>query len=259
MKKPHVGNDASYVQKVSQETNRYVRDLLADNERVRSVAAALESEVAVLRREVDAARSAMERRAEDEARMRRQLASLEHEGGRLTERYLEVEEQNANLANLYVASYRLHGTLDRNDVLEAIREIVANLVGSEQLAIYSTRPDGGALELATSIGVVPEPPATIAIGHGLIGASARDGKTYLFEPTGDPGRLPHERDLTACVVLKLDGVVTGVLAIFRLLPQKISFGALDRELFDLLATHAATALFCTELAGSSVTQRSARG
>lgn len=259
MKKPLTSNDASYVQKVSQDTNRYVRDLLADNENVRSVAAALEAEVAVLRRELDAARSAVERRMEDEARLRRQLASLEDEGGRLSERYLEVEEQNANLANLYVASYRLHGTLDRDDVLEAIREIVANLVGSEQLAIYSARPEAGALELVTSVGVDPAPPATIAIGGGLIGASARDGKTYLFESSGDPDRLPHERDLTACVVLKLDGVVTGVLAIFRLLPQKSSFGALDRELFELLATHAATALFCTELAGGATAQRSARG
>jgi len=259
MKKPLVGDDASYVQKVSQETNRYVRDLLADNERVRSVAAALESEVTALRREVATARSAMERRAEDEARLRRQLASLEDEGGRLSERYLEVEEQNANLANLYVASYRLHGTLDRKDVLEAIHEIVANLVGSEQLAIYSTRPESGTLELTTAIGVVPEPPSTIPIGRGLIGAAVRDGKTYLFESTGDPDRLPHERDLTACVVLKLDGVVTGVLAIFRLLPQKSAFGALDRELFDLLATHAATALFCTEMASGPAMRRSARG
>jgi len=259
VKKPLLPDDSSYVQKVSQDTNRYVRDLLADNEHVRSVAAALEAEVVSLRREVAAARSAVERRKEDEARLRRQLASLEDEGGRLSERYLEVEEQNANLANLYVASYRLHGTLDRNDVLEAIREIVANLVGSEQLAIYSAGPGGGPLELVTSIGVDPGPPKTIPIGRGLIGASARDGKTYLFESTGDPDRLPHERDLTACVVLKLDGVVTGVLAIFRLLPQKNAFGALDRELFDLLATHAATALFCTELAGSAASQRSARG
>jgi hypothetical protein len=41
--------------------------------------------------------------------------------------------------------------------------------------------------------------------------------------------------------------VTGAIALFRLLPQKAGFQAVDRELFDLLATHAATALYCSGL------------
>lgn len=259
MKKDVTGDEVSYVQKVSQDTGRYVRELLADNERIRSVAAALEAEAAGLRHELDEARSAVARRTEDEAKLRRQLASVEDEGSRLSERYLEVEEQNANLANLYVASYRLHGTLDRNDVLEAISEIVANLVGSEQLAIYSTGADGGTLERVASTGLIPLPPAVIALGHGLIGTAAKEGATRLFTPGDGAGRLRHETDLRACVVLKLDGVVTGVLAVFRLLPQKTTFGSLDRELFDLLATHAATALFCTRPEAGSLARASARG
>jgi hypothetical protein len=247
------------VQKVSQDTNRYFRELLADNEHVRSVVAALEAELDAARREVADARAALQRRASDEAGLKRQLACVAKETSHLAERYLEVEEKNANLANLYVASYRLHRTLDRRDVLEALQEIVANLVGSEQLAVYSMDPEGTALEQVASFGVSPEPPRSIPLGQGLIGAAARDGQTRLFDATRDLGRLPHERDLTACVVLTIDGAVTGVLAIFRLLPQKAAFGALDHELFDLLATHAATALFCTELMAQSAPRRSARG
>jgi GAF domain-containing protein len=41
--------------------------------------------------------------------------------------------------------------------------------------------------------------------------------------------------------------VTGAIAIFRLLPQKVGLEEVDRELFELLATHAATALYCTQL------------
>jgi hypothetical protein len=41
--------------------------------------------------------------------------------------------------------------------------------------------------------------------------------------------------------------VTGAIAIYRLLPQKSGFEEVDRELFELLATHAATALYCTSL------------
>lgn len=256
MKDP-ITNDESYVQKVSQDTSRYLRDLLADNEHVRSQVASLEVELAAARREVEEARAALRRRAEDEARLKQRLAHVEHEGGRLAERYIEVEEKNANLANLYVASYRLHGTLERTEVLEAIQEIVANLVGSEQLAIYSTRSEGTALERVISFGLSPEPPRTIALGEGLIGTAARDGRTCVYDAERAE-RLRYERDLTACVVLRLDGVPTGVLAIFRLLPQKTAFGPLDRELFDLLATHAATALFCTDRSALSALRGTAR-
>ena len=37
------------------------------------------------------------------------------------------------------------------------------------------------------------------------------------------------------------------IAIFGLLPQKQELAPVDYELFDLLATHAATALFCTRI------------
>jgi hypothetical protein len=41
--------------------------------------------------------------------------------------------------------------------------------------------------------------------------------------------------------------VTGAIALFRLLPQKPALEDVDHELFELLATHAATALYCTRL------------
>jgi hypothetical protein len=47
--------------------------------------------------------------------------------------------------------------------------------------------------------------------------------------------------------LSLDGRVTGAIAIFRLLPQKAGIEDVDRELFGLLATHAAVALYCSAL------------
>ena len=48
--------------------------------------------------------------------------------------------------------------------------------------------------------------------------------------------------------MKLEDRVTGAIALFRLLPQKTALEAVDRELFDLLATHAAMALYCTDAA-----------
>ena len=73
----------------------------------------------------------------------------------------------------------------------------------------------------------------------------RTGEILIVERDGKEGACPEEEHLSACVPLKLSGRVTGALALFRLLPQKQSFGPLDGELFDLLATQAAVALHCT--------------
>ena len=51
-------------------------------------------------------------------------------------RFAEVEQLNSNLANLYVASYRLHGSLARADVLSTLQEIVINIIGSEKFAVF---------------------------------------------------------------------------------------------------------------------------
>jgi hypothetical protein len=45
--------------------------------------------------------------------------------------------------------------------------------------------------------------------------------------------------------MKLDGRLTGLIVLFRMLAQKARVEPLDRELLDLLATHAASALYAT--------------
>jgi nitrate/nitrite-specific signal transduction histidine kinase len=164
--------------------------------------------------------------------------------------YFEVEQQNNNLANLYVASFQLHSTLDRGEVLSAIQEIVINLIGSEELAIYEMDDDGRELKLVGSFGIDPAAYATVPVGAGtlgIIGRTAVSGEIYLAAKGVDPSRTARETNLTACVPLKLGDQVRGVLAIFRLLPQKSGLEAIDYELFNLLAAHAATALYLTHL------------
>jgi predicted nuclease with TOPRIM domain len=68
--------------------------------------------------------------------VRERLRQVEEENQQFAGRYLEIEEENNNLANLYVASYQLHSTLDLEEVLKIIIEIVINLVGAEVFAVY---------------------------------------------------------------------------------------------------------------------------
>ncbi|HYR27767.1 MAG TPA: diguanylate phosphodiesterase, partial [Thermoanaerobaculia bacterium] len=146
-------------------------------------------------------------------------------------------EQSGNLANLYVASYQLHNSVDRDAVLTAIQEIVINLIGSEQLAIYERRGDGP-FRIAASFGFDGEALAATVGGEFAV---EKLGEGHVFR---DPA---HMQPLTACVPLRIDGRDMGAILIFRLLDHKPELQPVDHELFDLLAVHASTALYCASL------------
>ncbi len=245
-----------YVNKVRDTTRRYVRDLLNENTKLRTIVASLEAENGQLKEErlrlqerVLTVREELDRIKGEEMSLQRKLSSIEAEHDRFSQEFESLEQQNSDLSNLYVASYRLHATLDRKEVLAIIQEIVINLIGCEELGIFEVTSDGSALSLAASFGLDPARFQLVRLGSGVIGVAAASGEMYFAEhkvKTATHG-FPEESDLTTCIPLKLDGRVTGAIALFRLLPQKPRLEALDKELFELLATHAATALYCAGL------------
>ncbi len=176
-------------------------------------------------------------------RLRARLAEIEGEHRRLCDDFVAVEEQNSELAALYAALVRLHGTLDRSEVLDAIQEIVVNIVGSEELAVYELAPDGKELVLARSCGVDGSRRGRIRVGGGTVGRVAATGRAFL----AGRGESPDDPDLTACIPLALGGRVTGAVAIYRLLGQKPLLSDADGRIFELLGTHAASALYLTGL------------
>ena len=234
----HDSGHSGYVDKVREETQNYLRKLLAENESLRVVIAQLETDNARLKREVESAQAEISHRESQELRLREKLDTIRAESEQYLQQYAQLEQHNANLANLYVASYQLHGTLDRDAVIGAIQEIIVNLIGSEEFGVFEREPGRDDFTLVASVGVGDG--ADIETDLGPIGDSLVSGNTFI-------ATAPEPSGLTACVPLKLDGHVTGFIAIYRLLAHKSQFEPLDHELFDLLATHAATALYCTSL------------
>lgn len=198
---------------------------------------------------VNDARDYVQSLLDENKRLHDLLADIQEENRRASARYVEVEQQNTNLANLYVASYQLHGTLDRQRVLGAIQEIIINLIGSEELAIWELDEEREELTLAASFGIdeVAWHSIPLDLNAGIIGLVSVTGERFV---AGQSDLLPAGREagLTACVPLKLDDRVIGAIGIFSLLGQKEGLEPVDFELFDLLASHAATALYCTRLA-----------
>jgi hypothetical protein len=180
-----------------------------------------------------------------------QLRKIESENRHFAERYVEIEDENNNLANLYVASYQLHSTLDPNEVLRVIVEIVINLIGAEIFCVYVCGEESASLEPVASEGRGLQAFPNCEIGEGVIGRAVATGAIACGEaPTG------RERDIVdsdpaVAIPLRLDEVPVGAIAVYKLLQQKDGFSALDHELFTLLAGHAATAIFASRLYAQS--------
>jgi hypothetical protein len=214
-----------FIDKAANDTREYVHSLFEENQRLNRRVAELE--LTLSQREVL------------QALLSDRVASIEAESRRFSERYVEVEEQNTQLANLYVASYQLNGTLDRERVIASIQEIVINLIGCEELAIWELDEKSQALCLVGSFGIDVEAWSSVPLGSGIAGSVAVSGKRFL-----GGGILS---DPVACIPLVLDERVVGVIGLFSLLSQKQGLERVDHELFDLLASHAAFALYCTRL------------
>jgi len=261
----------SYVRKVVRQSARYARELLRENQDLRAVATQLEAErqrlgTALgsaetenneLRLRVDLLTAEMQSALGQMRAMQHQFAAHERQKAELTvklqelqseshkhlEGYLEVEQQNTNLVNLYVAGSRLLSTLDHAEVLAGIQEIIVNLVGSEELVILELDGAGGSPRIVEQMGVVANafellPPQA----RSRIDECLRTRQIWTRET-----EQHADSTLTACIPLAVGGHAIGAIAVFRLLQQKHGIEPLDRELFDLLATHAATALYCTIL------------
>ena len=175
--------------------------------------------------------------------------------GLLAQQFVATELQHGDLASLFVASRRLQATLRKQEVLAAIREIVINLIGVEAMAVFENQPRTSTLSLIDYYGNGWANHSNISVGEGPIGRVALTGDCYFHDLKGteqDPGNADMP---TACVPLKVDGVVWGVMVILRLLPQKDRLVALDYQLLDLLSTQAGIALHCAELSAERAAAR----
>ena len=232
----------------------FSRELLKENERLRTElmqvrdrqesAARSPEQWTKLRHELLARIHGLERECTS---VRERLGEVEAENDRFAQRYLEIEEENNNLANLYVAGYQLHSTLDFEEVLKIITEIVINLVGAEVFAIYLLDDATGDLSAVASEGMPVEAFPACALGSGVVGRSLETGEVWF-------GSSERSDDLTEPIVsvpLSVQGRRLGAIGIFRLLHQKSGFSPLDHELFDMLGGHAATAVFAARLFSQS--------
>jgi len=183
----------------------------------------------------------------DHADALERMRALEEENRQFASRFVEVEEENNNLANLYVASYQLHSTLNVAEVVKIIIEIVINLVGAQTFAVYVHDEKTGLLEAVAAEGEDVAVFPSMPLGEGVVGQAVSTGSTSC---SGEPESRDFSHPIVA-IPLRVNDRPIGAIAIFELLVQKDGLTPLDRELFTLLAGHAATAIFAAQLHSQS--------
>lgn len=225
----------------------FTEDLMCENERLRYRIVQIETEKMdlsdALTRQVELLQIENTRMGQKLEFLDRRFKEVEAENKDFAQRYVEVEEHNESLANLYVASYRLHSTLDPGEVIDCIKEVIVNMVGSEEFGLFIVDDEAKELVLAGYEGEIAQSfeNRRIQFGEGMEGTVAESGEMLL--PHGNE----VSKDICVCVPLKIKTRVVGVIAMYRLLPHKKRLTHLDFKLLELLAGHAATALVSSKL------------
>ncbi len=164
----------------------------------------------------------------------------------------QIERNHFLLMRLNAANARLIQSLEQGDVFEAIAEIIANLIGSEQIAVFDYSPPKQNFSLAWSSREEADALQPFLCGAGMFGRAVRQGTSQFHERQPETALLPHEKNLTACVILKSGCEIVGVIAIFGLLPQKSNLEWADFELLKFLETYGAVAIKFQRLQGKQV-------
>lgn len=182
------------------------------------------------------------------ADLQARLLDVESDREELSTKLAEYEQQVGRLMNLYVATYQLHATLDPAEVQATIAEIAINLLGAEKFVLLfwkSEAPESsGECEIALSQGMEDDAgglykDGVYAGGDPAVDATLSDGVLRIGPIDGS--------DALACVPLTVQGATVGALVILSLFQHKDMLRPEDRDLLDLIAAHAASALFAARV------------
>ena len=145
------------------------------------------------------------------------------------------------------ARKRLRECKSQPEACEAIREIVSNLLGCEEMAVYQFALKHPKVSLVWSFGIEPEayPAKDLFDDSGLARVIA--GEVYVDEGAIRADAAGRRAKVSAAVPIQFQGKTAAALTLFRLLPQKTTIDQFDRELFAVISAEAGQALFARQV------------
>jgi len=142
---------------------------------------------------------------------------------------------------LGAARRRLEESSSQSDAIEALREIVSNFLGSEEIALFEVDRKTADMRMLWSFGIDAEECNPLRALHDVGLRRVTQGECHVELPSDDS--VGAAAKTQAFVPLRLANHTVAVLAILRLLPQKLGFDRPDMDLLRLLSEEAGKALF----------------
>jgi len=142
---------------------------------------------------------------------------------------------------LGTARKRLAESRGQEDAIDGLREIVATFLGSEELGLFKVDRRAETWQAFWSFGIdLAEYDLMRALGEAGLRSVMRGECHVELTACERPDEVAKAQ---AFVPIRVANQTIAILAILRLLPQKIAFDRSDMELFKLLSQEAATPLF----------------
>jgi GAF domain-containing protein len=146
-----------------------------------------------------------------------------------------------NDLRLGAARERLAESRDQEDAIDGLREIVANFLGSEEIGLFRVDSGTSTFHVFWSFGIDLERYDLLrALGDAGLQRVMRGECHVELGMRDDSGAMAKAQ---AFVPIRRAGQTIAILAILRLLPQKLAFDRSDMDLFKLLSDEAAQPLF----------------
>ncbi len=211
-----------------------VRELIAENDRLRLTIAVGEGEAGAAARTLERlTREVAELEAEC-AELRSAALASRDTGGGFRDRLDDLEREHYRLAAMYVAGSQFHIATTIDDVLRTLTEILLNFVGAGRFSVYVVDEERQVLfPLLREGGELGELDELALPGDGpLAEVTARGGRWTADAPTGAaPGVLLQ-------LPLRAGTRLVGLVRVERMLPQKPGLDDSDSGLLELVSEHA---------------------
>lgn len=146
-----------------------------------------------------------------------------------------------NDVRLRAARKRLAESRDQDDAIDGLREIAATFLGSEEIGLFRVDHEAARFQVMGSFGIDAEQ-------YDLLQVLGKPGLERLMRGEchvefGTRDRFGAVDKARAFIPIRRGNQTIAILAVLRLLPQKIAFDKSDMELFKLLSEEAAVPLF----------------
>ena len=241
-------SDAQAMRELFRRTKELTIELMRDNEQLRVQNLLLERQKMEAEQRFDHSRLGKENeQLKSELEMlNARLADNEKKSQKFRRRYEDIEQYNMALSNVYIAANQLHSTLDFTAVVKMAEEILWNFVASPCFAIFLRDEKTSDLKLVGGQGIEGRFPSDVLHEPaGMIAEALSEGTSLFVEgvTTADP---------LACVPLKIEDRVVGLVTVYEIEAHKGGLSDLDKELFELLANQTATAMTSSRVYSETV-------